>query len=412
MKQQDKMILLDQWKSGVISAEDQRKLELAALDDDFLFEAMEGFLSISNQKVKTTHLSDKLAKRVADKTGKTRNMWLPAVGVAASLLLLASIFWWNGNSTNMMMAENSKKESLESNDDRSYASNIELENTTQPTAGGVPLKEYLDAESSPQNNSKSVNKNTLKGNDETIKDQEFTEEQKRKSQELLKDFMAQKPTVQSTKVEAKSSGISNTNSKQSTLESPEDEESERVVMIGDLNAEDYLNEEVIAMDESEIPASQAPIVKSEEDMVITTSIPPPPPPAASEEQVLVSKKKSGADLRKIEAASHRAEKKAIEEVKVSDFGSIKYQFAPIDGWEKFDKYIDKTKVKSVTATHTNIKGKVIVEFTIDSEGYPKDIKIVESVDTSLNEDAKKLIRFGGKWLTNDDERKIRYVINY
>ena len=411
MKQQDKMILLDQWKSGMIGVEDQRKLELAALDDDFLFEAMEGFSSISDHNVKTAHLSEKLANRVADKTAKTRKMWLPAVGLAASLLLLVSIFWWNGNFTNTMMAENTKKESLESNDDRSYASNLELENAPQATADGVPFKEPVGGESSPQNNSGSVNKNTLKAKDETIKDQQFTEEQKRRSQELLKDFMAQKPSVQSTKVEAKSDGIDNTNSKQSTIENPDEDESERVVMIGDLNAEDYLNEEVIAMDADEIPAAKAPSVESEEDMVITTSI-PPPPPAASEEQITVSKKKSGVKLQKIEAASSRAEKKAIEEVKESDFGSIKYQFAPIDGWEKFDKYIDKTKVKSVTTTHTNITGKVIVEFTIDDEGYPKNIKIVESVSTSLNEDAKKLIRFGGKWLTNDTERKIRYVINY
>lgn len=70
---------------------------------------------------------------------------------------------------------------------------------------------------------------------------------------------------------------------------------------------------------------------------------------------------------------------------------------PAGGWTKFKQYLKENR--SVDAT---LKGKVVVSFSIDPQGKPYNIKIVESANAALNNDAEKLIKNGPKWQTKDN----------
>ena len=82
---------------------------------------------------------------------------------------------------------------------------------------------------------------------------------------------------------------------------------------------------------------------------------------------------------------------------------------PVIGMKRYDKYIKKNINRSTTKGCTDIKGKVILTFTISKEGCPTNIKIKESLCTSLDEEAIRLIQEGPAW-TYGNNVPVEYTV--
>lgn len=371
MKQQTKSDLLQEWRSGTISAENKRKLELEALNDDFLFEAMEGYAqhkTVSNND----RLSEKLLDRVSKKdvSSKLFKMWLPRVAVAASLLLVMSLFWWSSSSDNKQYAaaEDMSKPMEETVDQA--GSNYESSNDEY---AAVLDENVLEKNKTPEVKLDRVQKAKSSNKPKPTKD-------------VVDDFLAQKPVVTSHNVEL-------IESDEMDFEEAEVEEVIEEVSEGNNNTT------------SSESAVNEPMVEEEISIVSEDRLPPPPPAVMKKE---AKRAVPGNEVRKKEARPEMDGVMTMED----DQLNIRYEVAPIKGWDIFDKYIEDERLKSASALRANIKGKVVVEFNIDEKGYPINIKIIESNWSALNENAIKLIQFGGRWITNDLSKPVRYVIDY
>ena len=64
---------------------------------------------------------------------------------------------------------------------------------------------------------------------------------------------------------------------------------------------------------------------------------------------------------------------------------------------KFRDWIIKNLIYPTTAKKKGIAGKVYVQFTVNSSGEVVDVKVVRSVDPSLDEEAVRVIKSSPKW---------------
>lgn len=91
--------LLSQYLAGTISKDDRFELEKRALDDPFLFEAIEGAHQQSENKIDAiTELKEEIKSTTAKK--ETKRIPLFNYGIAASLILLLGVGMWFFNQAN------------------------------------------------------------------------------------------------------------------------------------------------------------------------------------------------------------------------------------------------------------------------------------------------------------------------
>lgn len=85
---------------------------------------------------------------------------------------------------------------------------------------------------------------------------------------------------------------------------------------------------------------------------------------------------------------------------------------PIGGWKNFEQYLNRS-VDSLKADD-NIKSTedISLEFMIDEEGKPSNIKVREKTDKELADKAIQILKKGPKWLGNNKDKKVKLVINF
>lgn len=137
--------------------------------------------------------------------------------------------------------------------------------------------------------------------------------------------------------------------------------------------------------------------------------PPPPPPAPDviEEIQIVEDTK---DTRDIVFSSEDDDKKAQEIIKIpvaepveedpdEHIVYVAAEFPPEfpGGVEKLMEFIQSTLKYPIIAQENNIQGRVICQFTVKRDGSVGDIKVVRSVDPSLDKEAIRVIEAMPKW---------------
>lgn len=130
MKQQEINKLLDEYRRGIISVENQRLLEQIAIEDDFVFDALQGMKSARPSS--SSQSMDVLRTRLEDrvKTQKKRKIlpfWIP--GAAAAILVVVTVFWLldtNNESSNDLRAV--ADASIEKEESRMAGNNEAAEN--------------------------------------------------------------------------------------------------------------------------------------------------------------------------------------------------------------------------------------------------------------------------------------------
>jgi len=114
MKQQEINKLLDEYRKGTISPENRRLLEQLSIEDDFVFDAMQGMTVEVNSSATSKDLDglrERLKSRVS--TQKKISWWIP--GAAAAILLVIAGLWLFQDSgvSNGVYAALPKEESAE-----------------------------------------------------------------------------------------------------------------------------------------------------------------------------------------------------------------------------------------------------------------------------------------------------------
>jgi periplasmic protein TonB len=156
-------------------------------------------------------------------------------------------------------------------------------------------------------------------------------------------------------------------------------------------------------------------VKAEDD--IPPPPPPPPPPAAAEQQVkytapvVVDTVKEEVQLATVSEVSQtttnepvpekievaKEEENAIqEEEPVFIFVEEQASFQGGDV-TTFRSWVEKNLVYPPVASENGIFGKVIVQFAVNSKGEVVDVKVLRSVDQSLDKETIRVIMSSPKW---------------
>ena len=84
---------------------------------------------------------------------------------------------------------------------------------------------------------------------------------------------------------------------------------------------------------------------------------------------------------------------------------IKYPYTTKDsfptfkgGMSKFYQYVGYAVRYPADAVRNRMDGTVIVEFTVERDGKIADVEVRKSVYSSLDDEAKRVVRFSPKWI--------------
>lgn len=79
-------------------------------------------------------------------------------------------------------------------------------------------------------------------------------------------------------------------------------------------------------------------------------------------------------------------------LKANTLAAQREQPEPENGWQAYNQYL-----KQGTKHQEGVKGTVTLMFTVDDEGTPADIRVIQTDNPTLNERAMRLVREGAKW---------------
>lgn len=84
---------------------------------------------------------------------------------------------------------------------------------------------------------------------------------------------------------------------------------------------------------------------------------------------------------------------------------------PIGGWESFERYINE-QVDSLAASNTDTLYSEIVEleFSIDEQGRPANIMVLQKPDSLTAAQSVQILRNGPKWKSKKKEKKVNVII--
>ncbi len=77
---------------------------------------------------------------------------------------------------------------------------------------------------------------------------------------------------------------------------------------------------------------------------------------------------------------------------------------PLGGWQNFQNYVFR-KLSTGSESAVSLHGDVELEFNLDETGRPKDIAVLKSPDTHINEQIVDAVKKGPKWTVTDKKAK-------
>ncbi len=87
--------------------------------------------------------------------------------------------------------------------------------------------------------------------------------------------------------------------------------------------------------------------------------------------------------------------------------------SPVGGWANFNNYVmSKLNKDTTNALLTNSEDLVEIEFLIDNNGNPYDIKITKPLDEQHNAKAIDILKSGPKWTHSSNSKKAKVAISF
>lgn len=136
-------------------------------------------------------------------------------------------------------------------------------------------------------------------------------------------------------------------------------------------------------------------------------------PDPSKTKVVALKPNNNA-LTEVAAVAYGARKKkdisgSVSSISAGSLQTSKQLSKPIIGEREYQKYLKKNQVRK-NGKCEDIAGKVILEFTIDINNRPQNIKVIKSLCDELDNDAIRLLESGSDWTSST--LKVKLEVSY
>ncbi|HYF30645.1 MAG TPA: carboxypeptidase-like regulatory domain-containing protein [Chitinophagaceae bacterium] len=443
---------ISRYWQGKLSPQEMRAMEIAAMDDPFLADAMEGYSNAQPENI-TASIRD-LHNRLNERTGAVVSMrrkrrWL---SIAAAIILLCGsgivTYTWlvqNDSATNKLTqaeptGEHEKEKLLlQPQTQQDTLTSNTAGNSTSDTAAG--LKDtYASAGKQPNETPQTVaaTQNTWQSTadttavvsnkladaskdglissrkpDQTLR---YTSE-KKVTQPLDTLFIASNETNRKTSdlLQGKVEGLSNRNAPANITLPParKDNEADRFLSLNNFRGRvlDNRNEPI---PNATIRNNSATITATDQqgnfqirsfDSVLNLSV----SSVGYEPRQLTMRNNQPQDV-----VLDDANKKSLEQVVVTGYGNQKKRdkaesrttssaklkvfvidAEPVVGWDEYNRYIEENK--RIDSTAGGVKGEVVVAFTVSKTGKLSNFTIEKSFGKQYDAEAIRLIKEGPAW---------------
>lgn len=134
-------------------------------------------------------------------------------------------------------------------------------------------------------------------------------------------------------------------------------------------------------------------------------------PDPKDAKIVVMKEETGM-LDEVVVTGYGTQKKSMVTGSVSEVKSLsKNKVAeikpePIGGMKEYKKYIEQNLVRPSDPSCQKIKGKVFLQFSVNTSGHPKNITVKKSLCPSLDQEAIRLLKDGPKWKAGNTTAEI------
>ena len=340
---------IESYHSGAMPPDEMHKMEMAALDDPFLADALEGYINTSTAKADLEKLNEQLNERTKR---RAKVLWIRkksnALKVAVVLLFVIAGSWLL-----VVSKQNSSNELALDNKTNSIRNNVSKtgQDSTQVNKKNDSIIEYK--------------------NEPTI----ASSEPKKKLKQPIKNQSSEKDVaVVTPKINSESS--------QPSLNTPIKDNASTVQIAP----------------ESRIGAAKA--FKAESNQYKDTSAKVDGYASKATKQLsdtiknvdVVLKPQAVPNLSEVVVTKARANRKASRSPFV-----IADTLEPEEGWDEYNDYIannlkspEEAKVKSLT-------GEVELSFDVNRNGHPINIKVEKSLCDPCDTEAIRLLKEGPKW---------------
>lgn len=134
-------------------------------------------------------------------------------------------------------------------------------------------------------------------------------------------------------------------------------------------------------------------------------------PDPKDAKIVVMKEETGM-LDEVVVTGYGTQKKSMVTGSVSEVKSLsKNKVAeikpePIGGMKEYKKYIEQNLVRPSDPSCQKIKGKVVLQFSVNTSGHPQNITVKKSLCPSLDQEAIRLLKDGPKWKAGNTTAEI------
>ncbi len=452
MKQQEINKLLNEYRLGTISVENRQLLEQLAVEDDFVFDALQGMNAGPSSNASMNKLRVRLVDRVStQKKRKILPFWIP--GAAAAILVLLGVVWLinpSKDSAKQYAAVADAKEVVETSskeeDNDSYAvedmktEEIVLENTEDEALTDLVIEEVKTIENAVEEKNEPSSNNSEFSNSSVSS----AENSSPPSSVITKDVVPIEPnTPQSAEdiiiangsTDFKESYDSDDSFGQGEKPEEEDVEEYEDIAAGDLNTE-YSPERKTSSPPAEQVSKKAREKSSVTDGVaikkevfntysgtVTDSYGDPLIGASLEikgtkigavtdidgnvtfENITVENPRlivsyTGyitAEIPLVDDFNVELNDGAVldEVVVVSGYGIIEPS-KPKMGWDKFNQLVE-SQLNNINVSQEQNNEIVQVDFIINAKGFPSDFEIVKGKNNPKAAILIQLLQTSGKW---------------
>ncbi|GAO42963.1 carboxypeptidase regulatory-like domain-containing protein [Flavihumibacter petaseus] len=425
-------LMLERYWQGKLSPAERHALEMAALDDPFLADALDGYrvlLEKEQGSAGAIHdtLQQQLEKRLASENRHKRSIFWPAAAAAIVLIFAGSVYWF--------WLENKVKEQPQSEVAFNKAE-TPVQAPAAPEVGAAPSVSDPDSQKlSFQSDtvSRDIAKLDVPGKSK-LKTNYFKPEAE--SQPVLKDREKERDDAQADEAVPEPPTIEAALSRKAAA--PVSAPAQRIIE-GTIRNENNLPVSGAAVQlqlqgrvagvmvtsdtagrfSMHIPAADSlanVVVSSVGYQNLQQRVPPPgsfnqldlklQPSVTALNEVVVTG--YGTQSKKV---SRKTETRRAKEDAASgnvDLSVSVQQAYPLNGWEAYNRYLDSAR--QVPADLDTLSGKVVVRFRVDSKGRLDNFNVEQSLHPTLDAEAIRLIKTGPGWKVLRGKRASVYVI--
>ena len=434
------------WKNEM-SAQEMHALEIAAMEDPFLADALEGYSKLQKDPSNDLAL---LKTRIAERAAtaavvkmKRRNQWLR---VAAIFILLAGM----GVVAFKMMQQN-KNDLAKNESPKANAAPVPKEKATSTQ----PTDQYLAKDSSrviydsaeivrPSDLATAPSKRELKNFKPVAKPEAISSGIAKAEGNDDKDSFALKEVVANRQAEYKKSAAPVAAQKSESLDrfesrakldttainagaAPEQgrkQDAEHVFLYNTFSGK------VVDLQNRSIPSAQVRMNNANQlastdqygmfqfksrDSVADITI---ASPGYQEKNLTLNSNQSG-----LITMERQPSKSKFSEVVVSGMGAKKksaqapdlhvyvMDAEPLIGWDKYNRYLDSNK--KIPADEPRLQGEVVLSFKVSSKGELSSFDVEQSLSKSYDKEAIRLIKEGPGWrVTNGKKTRVKVIVRF